>query len=201
MKLSVISLDYIFPEEVEIICYFFEQGIEYFVMRKPQNLEKDITRLLNQIPKKYHNKIIVHDRFNLLKHFNLNGVLLSRKNPTAPVWEKQFSKSVSCSRIDDILKYQNFHHIFFGPVFDSVSKKIKPAFGETLLKEAKERNIIDSKIIAMGGINKDTIPEAKMLGFSRIAVLGALWKNYPADNDKNALFERFNELMELTIEV
>ena len=195
MRLSVISLDYIFPEEVEVLLHFFEHGIEYFVMRKPQNLEKDIIRLINQIPQKYHSQIIIQDRFSLLKQFNLNGILLSKKNPKAPMLEKLFSKNIACSRIDDIIKYQNFHHIFFGPVFDSISKEIKPAFGKTALIEAKERNIINDKLIAMGGIDKDTIPEAKMLGFEHVAVLGSLWKNYPADNDKKALYDRFDKLM------
>ena len=198
MKLSVISLEYIFPEEAEVLCHFFETGIEYFVMRKPQNLEKEIVRMINRIPQKYHNQIIVQDRFSLVKQFNFNGILLSKKNPKAPVWEKQFSKSISCSRIDDMIKYQNFHHIFFGPIFDSISKKVKPAFGETALIEAKERNIINDKVIGVGGIDKKTIPEAKKFGFEHIAVLGSLWKDYPADNDKNALYERFNELFELT---
>ena len=198
MKLSIISLDYIFPEEAEVLCHFFEEGIEYIVMRKPRNLEKEIILLINQIPQKYHNRIIIQDHFSLLKRFNLNGVLLSKKNPKAPILEKRFLKSIACSRIDDIFKYQNFHHIFFGPIFDSISKDVKPDFGETALKDAKERNIIDDKVIAVGGIDNKTIPEARMFGFEHVAVLGSLWKNYPVDNDKNALYARFDKLIELT---
>ena len=197
MKLSIISLDYIFPGEEEVLCYFFENGIEYLVMRKPKNIEKDIVHLINRIPSKYHNRIIIQDRFNLIKHFNLNGILLSKKSPRAPVMEKRFSKSVACGRIGDIVRYQNFYHIFFGPVFDSISKEIKPAFEETALKEAKERNIINDKTIAVGGIDENTIPEARMYGFEHIAVFGSLWKDYPADNDKRALYARFDKLMEL----
>jgi len=199
MKLSVISLEYIFPGEEEVLCYFFEKGVEYVVMRKPQNIEKDIVHLINRIPSKYHNKIIIQDRFNLLKHFNFNGILLSKKSPKAPVLDKRFSKSVSCSRIEDVMRYQNFYHIFFGPVFNSVSKTIKPAFGDIALKEAKERNIINDKVIAVGGIDEHTIPEAKMFGFEHAAVLGSLWQNYPADNDKQALYARFDKLMELAL--
>jgi len=197
MKLSIISLDYIFPDEVEVLSHFFERGVTYLVLRKPQNLEKDIIQLISQIPQKYHDRIIVQDRFSLLKRFDLNGILLSKKSPKAPALEKRFSKSISCSRIDDIMKYQNFHHIFFGPVFDSISKTIKPAFGETALKDAKERNIINEKVIAMGGIGKQTIPEAKSYGIESVAVLGSLWKNYPADNDKKALYDRFDILYEI----
>lgn len=197
MKLSVVSLEYIFPGEDEILCYFFEKGVEYVVMRKPRNTEKDIIHLISRIPSKYHEKIIIQDRFSLLKHFNLNGILLSKRSPKAPVLEKRFSKSVSCSRIEDVIRYQNFYHIFFGPVFDSISKTIKPAFGETALKEAKERNIINDKVIAVGGIDENTIPEAKMFGFEHIAVLGSLWKNYPEEDDKEVLYARFDKLMEL----
>ena len=195
MKLSIISLDSIFPEEAGIICQFFEKGVEFLVLRKPHNLERDIIHLLDEIPSKYHNKIIIQDHFSLLRRFNLNGILLSKKSPKAPTLEKEFSKSVSCSRLEDILKYQNFHHIFFGPVFDGISKEVKPAFGETALKEAKSKKIIDEKIIAMGGINEATIQQAKSIGFERVAVLGSFWKDYLKDKDKGALFNRLDELL------
>ncbi len=197
MKLSIISLDYIFPEEAGILCHFFEKGVEYIIIHKPQNIERDIIQLINEIPQKYHSRIIIHERFGLLKHFNLNGILLSKKNPKAPTLDKIFSKSVPCSRIDDIMKYQNFHHIFFGPVFESISKEIKPTFGETALREAKGKNIINEKVIAMGGISEETIPIAKSIGFENVAVLGSLWKNYPTDNNKQALLERFDKLIGL----
>jgi len=198
MKLGVICLDYIFPTEVEVLSYFFEKGIEFAVVRKSQNLERDIISLLNDIPQEYHNRIIVQNRFSLLKHFELNGILLSKKKPKAPVLERRFTKGVSCSRLEDVMKYQNFQNIFFGPVFNSISKEnLVPTLGETALMEAKAKNIINEKIIAVGGINEETIPKARMIGFERVAVLGSLWKNYPKDNDKEALYARFDKLIEL----
>jgi len=198
MKIGIICPDYIFPSEEEILSYFFEKGIEFAVMRKSQNLERDIVRFIDDIPQKYHDKIIIQDRFNLLKHFSLNGILLSKKKPKAPSLEKRFTKGVSCSRIDDILKYQNFQNIFFGPVFESISKNnIKPVFGETALIEAKAKNIINEKVIAMGGIDEETILKAKMIGFERVALFGGLWGNYFVDNDKEALYARFENLMKL----
>ena len=196
MKLGIISLSYIFPSEAEVLSHFFENGVDFVVIRKPQNLERDIIRLIQEIPRKHHDKIIVQDRFSLLKHFKLNGVLLSKKNPQAPVTNKNFTKSVSCSRIEDVMKYQNFHNIFFGPVFDSISKDAKSPFGQTALLEAKEKNIIGERVIAMGGINEDTIQQAKLIGFKRVAVFGSLWENYPSDEDKDALYARFDRMME-----
>lgn len=63
---------------------------------------------------------------------------------------------------------------------------------------AKAKGIINTKVMALGGINEDTIPLAADYGFGGVAVLGALWADYPSDRDQEGLSKRFNNLWDIT---
>jgi thiamine-phosphate pyrophosphorylase len=44
------------------------------------------------------------------------------------------------------------------------------------LQIAKDKGIIDQKVIAMGGVSNQRVEVLKMLGFGGAALLGALWR-------------------------
>jgi thiamine-phosphate pyrophosphorylase len=75
-----------------------------------------------------------------------------------------------------------YDSVFFGPVFPSISKpgygpttsEIGEALGAMLhFRMAEERR---TAVIAIGGVDVATAPQALALGFDGIAVLGAVWQ-------------------------
>lgn len=201
MKLSIISLEHVFPGESELLTAFFQKEIEHIYIRKPNSTEQEIRDMINKIPEEYHHRIIVQNHFNLIRQFNLNGVLLSRRFPVAPNMEKSkgITKAVACSRVEDLGKYINFQNILFGPLFDpSSSSMLKNGFSLEKLREAKERNVINSKVVAMGGICTETILFAKSIGFERVATWSSLWGNYSKDKDKFVVLKRLDEMIHAT---
>ena len=68
------------------------------------------------------------------------------------------------------------------------------------LREAQRAKIIDSKVMALGGINEDNLLEIKDFGFGGAVVLGDLWNKFDACQDQNylAVIEHFKKLKKLS---
>jgi thiamine-phosphate pyrophosphorylase len=86
-------------------------------------------------------------------------------------------------------------YLFLGPIFDSISKEnYTSRFPESLLYDLKDKGVINEKIIALGGINKENMHKVKDYGFGGVAILGALWENFPKQQDTEKLLTRFKEI-------
>ncbi|MBK5720637.1 thiamine phosphate synthase [Dysgonomonas sp. Marseille-P4677] len=198
MKLIVITNERILDYEGSILSNLFDEGLETLHLRKLIATEGEIIHLIEQIPVKYHKRIVLHDHYNILKYFDLNGIHLNRRNPIPPSIEVA-SVSRSCHSFECIKASMNNHnYMFLSPIFDSISKSgYNHAFTKEELLEAKLNCIINKKVIALGGICKETIPIASEYGFGGVAVLGAIWGNYYQDRDENALLRRFSDLSKI----
>jgi thiamine-phosphate pyrophosphorylase len=198
MQLIVITSEILLEDEASILNKLFERGMMVLHLRKPFASESDLRHLLSQINTKYHNRIVLHDCFALAASFQLKGVHLNRRNPIRPRQEVN-SLSCSCHSFADLGQSKGLDYVFLSPIFDSISKK---GYTQTFTKEdlllAKATGLINEKVIALGGINTATIPLAALYGFGGMAVLGALWDDYPQSKDENALMKRFDELWTIT---
>lgn len=67
-------------------------------------------------------------------------------------------------------------YAFISPFFPSISKK-GYGKGSTVMQEVRMRKNRDVKLIALGGINADTIPSVLDAGVDGVALLGAVWEN------------------------
>ena len=68
-------------------------------------------------------------------------------------------------------------YVFLSPIFDSISKRgYRSQFSLTELQKAAAEGIIDSKVVALGGITKDKLPLLQSLHFGGAAMLGAIWE-------------------------
>lgn len=83
---------------------------------------------------------------------------------------------------------EKYDYAFLSPVFDSISKAGYESHMDLKEVEKVLKNRED-KIIALGGIDEDKIDTVKVLGFSGIALLGAIWKS---DNP----VEKFKQIKE-----
>ncbi|MES2284387.1 MAG: thiamine phosphate synthase [Bacteroidota bacterium] len=178
----VISNPTAIADEHAIIEQLFDEGLEIFHVRKKEFSENEMRTFIERISEKYFSKIVLHSHYSLVKEYDLKGIHV-------PVdFKNEASKgtlSVSFHSLDEVEKFENkFDYGFLSPVFDSISKEgYKRKFDFSELKMYfLNRKVLNNRtgnglLIALGGIDEDKIEKVKELGFSGIALLGAIWKS------------------------
>ena len=161
-------------DEHEIISQLFNDGLYIFHLRKKEFQENEMRTFIENIPQKFRERIVLHSHYHLAAEFGLKGIhvpaVYAGGMPAGTL-------SVSFHSPEEIQKSElPFDYCFLSPVFDSISKEgYKSRFNSDelrlFLKDRKE------KIIALGGMDEDKIETVKSLGFSGIALLGAIWQN------------------------
>ncbi len=182
MELILITQPHFFAGEAEALTVLFRAGLETLHLRKPDATAAEEARLLDEIPAEYHPRIVVHDHFELATRYGLKGVHLNRRNPQPPTG---YTGSVSCSchSLDEVRQRKPVcNYVFLSPIFDSISKTgYNAAFTRQQLEAARDEGVIDSRVIALGGISRERIPLLKQLGFGGAAVLGDVWNHLDSD--------------------
>lgn len=189
--LVVITGEKFFNEEHLWINALFDAGLQYLHLRKPGAGRFETEDLLRKIDAQYYSRIVLHDNFALAIEYNLGGIHLNGRNPSAP---EGFAGRISrsCHSLEEVSRYKDeCSYVTLSPVFDSVSKKgYNSAFSAEQLLLAVSQGIIDNKVVALGGIALHNIGTLKKNGFGGAAVLGTIWN---APNAAGAV-EIFKEL-------
>jgi thiamine-phosphate pyrophosphorylase len=176
MELIVITAERFFEGEPEALHHLFAQGLNRLHVRKPGASQEETKRFLERIDAAFHPKIVLHDHYELAHRFRLKGIHLNRRNGAVRV--PGLTVSRSCHSFEEIEAYRDeTDYLFLSPIFDSISKKgYKRGFTPEQLRDARDRGIIDRRVIALGGITAARIPAVRAYGFGGVALLGALWK-------------------------
>lgn len=176
MKTIVITRSYFFEGEEKYIAYLFEQGITSLHLRKPHAAEKDVQALIEKIPQQYRSQVVLHEHPQLVEKYQLQGFHLNSRCPHLPDGFKG-SVSRSCHSLQEVMLYKDqCDYVFLSPIFDSISKEgYGSAFSKDTLQDAYKQGIIDSKVIALGGITPQHAPYLKANGFGGMALLGYVW--------------------------
>ena len=176
MKWIVITKPEFIQNEAKYINQLFEAGIDLLHLRKPNSCMEDCERLIQEIDEKRRAQIVVHDHFELCEKYHLHGIHLNRRNHTIPK-NFQGSLSRSCHSLEEVIDCKDdFDYVFLSPIFDSISKQgYQHAFSDETLNKAAQEGIIDQKVIALGGITNEKIPQLKAWNFGGAAFLGAVW--------------------------
>ena len=177
MKWIVITSPDFISGEAIFIDNLFLQGLDLLHIRKPDAPLEAYKRFLLQIPKQWYSRIVLHEHFALAEEFGLHGIHLNRRYSVAP---NAFHGSISCSchTIEEVITQKDSKdYVFLSPIFDSISKVgYHAAFSPTSLKQAAIENVIDEKVIALGGLTANNIPLVKEWHFGGVALLGDIWK-------------------------
>ena len=174
-SLFVITPEKNHPKEIALITSLFECGLKTLHVRKPMFTENELRSYLQQIPNKFHKKIVIHSYYKLANEFSLRGIHLTERNRKLKI-KKLKIVSASFHSTKDILKSRrNYEYFFLSPVFDSISKQgYKSNFKLEELKPFLEKR---RNVIALGGINAENIKMIKQVGFAGAAVLGSVWES------------------------
>jgi len=193
----VISNPTVIANEQESINQLFDEGLEIFHVRKKGYSENEMRIFIEQIPEKYFNRVVLHSHYQLANEYNLKGIHVPLDFKTE---DSKLTKSFSFHSIGEIEKYdKKFAYGFLSPVFDSISKqgyksKLDLKEIDVFLQTYKSLSPMGRAgdgllLLALGGIDEDKIDIIKELGFSGIALLGAIWQS------KNPI-EKFKRIKE-----
>lgn len=187
MHLIVITEPQFVTNEATIIAQLLHWGVDLIHLRKPESSADDLAKLIEAIPTVYHNRLVLHDHFDLAAHFTLHGLHLNRRNSVLPPNHKG-TVSQSCHTLDEVKVCKTkCNYVFLSPVFNSISKLgYTSAFTPKALSEAKKQGLIDQNVLALGGITAANIDKTKYYGFGGVALLGDIWSRTA---DKN--FEEY----------
>lgn len=177
MKWITITSPEFLSGEATFISKLFLQGLDLLHLRKPEASLEAYKQLLLQIPEQWHSRIVLHEHFELAEEYKLHGIHLNRRCSVVP---NAYHGSISCSchTIEEVITQKDSkNYVFLSPIFDSISKVgYHAAFSPTSLKQAAVENVIDEKVIALGGITANNIPLVKEWHFGGVALLGDIWK-------------------------
>ena len=175
-KTIVITLPHFFDGEAGQIVQLLQGSVDLVHIRKPQATEEETEQLLREIPKEFHHRLVLHDHHSLAVRHHLHGVHLNSRNPQPPEgWRGSVSRS--CHSLAEVREWkQRCDYVSLSPIFDSISKQgYHAAFTTEQLARAKEKGIIDEKVMALGGVTFNRMDEVLRMGFGGGMILGDAW--------------------------
>jgi len=182
MELVVVSSPERLKNEANIVNEMFASGLGKFHLRKPDWTLLDVTSLLKQINPDYWHKIALHQYHETAIDFGIIHLHFKEKNRTGicdelfqSFKETGYTLTTSVHELAALKDLFVFNYVFFGSVFDSISKagyksKLPVDFN---LKDSEKA----TKIYAIGGVSQDNITSVKEMGFDGAALLGSIWND------------------------
>lgn len=176
-RLIAITTESDYPDEPELIALMLTEGIDLIHIRKPAWDEERMRSLIASIDERWHNRLVLHSHFRLTEEFGLHGVHLNSRALHAPEGYKG-PISCSCHSIQELQERSpQMDYCTLSPIFNSISKSgYISHFTDTELTYAQHCGIINSKTMALGGINAENISILWSWGFGGACILGYLWE-------------------------
>lgn len=173
--IAITSPDF-WPGEAQRIVQLLAGDFQLVHLRKPGSDLESCAALLASLPEWCQRRIVVHDHFELRDRFPVHGLHLNGRHPDPPAGYSGHL-SCSCHSLEEVaMRKPSMDYVFLSPIFDSISKKdYSAAFTAAQLDDAAARGIIDHKVVALGGITLQRIPQLHSWHFGGAAMLGSVW--------------------------
>lgn len=177
-RLIVITQPSFVSDEGMLINTLFENGIDRVHIRKPGASGEEHRRLIEKIDGRWHDRLSLHDCHDVAVEYGC-GVHLNGRNPYPPQIEGGVVLSASCHSLAEVVERKKVcDYVFLSPIFDSISKQgYGSAFTEDDIKKATQSGIVDSRVMALGGVSLGNLNRVKAMGFGGAALLGEVWRN------------------------
>jgi thiamine-phosphate pyrophosphorylase len=156
---------------------FFQLRLKNEKFTKKLSIAKKIKRLC----RKYKVKFIVNDDVLLAKKSNADGCHLGQKDMKLSEARKILKKKIigiTCHNSIKLAKLaveHNADYVAFGAFYFSKTKKVKFKANINLLNRAKR--MINTPIVAIGGINSKNYRKLLLNNANFLAISGYVWKN------------------------
>jgi thiamine-phosphate pyrophosphorylase len=186
MKIVVYTLPYAVANETDKINQLFDAGLTELHIRKPGFSKDDLYSLLSGINPRYHSCIVLHQKHELSKHFQLKGLHfgpnyfkgasgLFRRMLYAGKSRLQLSTAVSdIKKVDDVSTI--FDRVFVGPMYKKFSEQnVLTNFDPFEVKNTVSKS--SKSIYAYGGIDYKNQERIESLGFQGLVLQSSVWKS------------------------
>ena len=185
MQLILFTSNDKFRSEIYIVIKLLEGGLETLHIKKPNFSRKQLSTYIGQIPKKFHNRLVIHSHYSLLIKYNLKGIHLSRAIRKKTNYKnilvflintiaKQKTISCSCHSVEKLLELPNYYsYVLLSPIFKN--GELNGEFNLNALA-----NIIPQlafEVHASSGINLSNLETIQNIGFHGFATMGSIWFN------------------------
>ncbi len=205
MKIIVISPSKFKEDEIKNVIRLFEAGLETYHIRKPKFNTQQLKDYIEQIPKQFHNRIVIHSHHNLARKYNLLGVHYTKKHLEKNIrnwWREKmlristsnFIKTSSHGKLSSLYdpEEMKFDYVFLSPIFDTITGKYQSGFYEESIKAAIVKT--GKNIIARGGVDVSRIEKINELGFYGMALYSVIWDKENPLEQYLKVIRRCNEL-------
>jgi thiamine-phosphate pyrophosphorylase len=174
MKLLVISSPGQVNDEANIINQLFKSGLQYFHIRKPTDSVEQVRALISGIDPGYYSCLSIHQHHGLAEEFKINRLHFTEserkklnRNTITRLIDRGFNLSTSIHDLALLPFLENYKYVFFGPVYDSISK---PDYKSELHTGFKINKVSQTPlIIGIGGIWVDKLDDIKNMNFDLMA--------------------------------
>ena len=195
-KMILISPETFWPDEKETLLQLFEAGLQIYHFRKPDSELEAVRAFMNDLPKHFHSKMVLHYHFDLSEEFNWRGFHFNKKNleqrKKLVSQNKPFSYSAHTFREVESLKHE-MEYQFLSPIFDSISKEgYRATFDFDKLEHFLQHQ--HAKVIALGGVSPENYQQLIKIGFEDAAVLGFIWNTKLGVEERIKRFRKFPTL-------
>lgn len=159
------------PGEAQAITEILRAGFDLVHLRHPGASLRDIKRIIEDVPQPLRCRLVLHGHFELIHEFNLGGLHLNSRCPSAPAGYAG-PVSRSCHTVDEVRRYApECRYVTLSPIFPSISK---PGYRGTFTSE-ELLSLPADKVVALGGVTPERFAELERYPFVGYALLGALW--------------------------
>lgn len=202
MRFIVISSQQDFATEMQAINALFDEGLEWFHVRKPHKTKDETKSFLEKISPPHHSKVVLHAHADLAHEYGLRGVHINKNQQLNPDDFAGLSLSASLHSVEALnASDRRWGYVFLSPIFDSLSKENykSPFEDKALLKRQLaeyHQKASMPKVIALGGIHSGNVLQVKALGFDGVACIGAIWKA-PERTSLKEFVARFHQIKAL----
>ena len=174
----IISPEEPVTNETAFVNSFFENGLDFFHVRKYELSDNEMQNYLVGFDKKFRSRIVLHSHFHLANEFGINRLHFREEERLIKSYlnYEDYQLSTSVHSIENFNKLdQIWQYAFLSPVFPSISKAGYGA-GHNVLNELKSKNIKNVKLIALGGIQVENCKQVMEYAADGIALLGSIWQ-------------------------
>ena len=173
MRLIVITAPQPVSEEADTINGLFHEGLELLHLRKPGYTLKEMRTLAEAIDPDFRHRVVLHSHHQLAMELGLGGCHFpaARRQDMVRTDTRLSSSCHSPGEIEELAPVCDY--LFLSPVFDSISKPgYRAAFNQATLDQLTGRHC---NLVALGGIDRFTLPRLLGHNWYGAAVLGTIW--------------------------
>lgn len=161
--------------EAPIITSLLKNTLDIVHIRKLDVDTEKVETLISLIPSEYHARLVLHNHHELASQFAFKAIHLNTNKPLPPA-DYKGALTRSCHTIAELKDITPYEYVFLSPIFESISKQgYTSGFTAEVLQNASQEGLINSKVVALGGITPSHFAKLQAYGFGGAAMMGYLW--------------------------